>query len=101
MTVDKFFNIMEPHLLSNEQINAVCGLSSNDNEKNNTISNKTDNNNQANENVNYITVEKDKYHNALVIIFASLFGVSLLLNALAIYAIYSLMKKNNSEQIQK
>ena len=93
MTVDKFFNIMEPHLLSNEQINAVCGLSSNDNEKNNTISNKTDNNNQANENVNYITVEKDKYHNALVIIFASLFGVSLIIN---IFTIYKLLNKNKN-----
>ena len=66
--------------------------------KNNTISNKTDNNNQANENVNYITVEKDKYHNALVIIFASLFGVSLIIN---IFTIYKLLNKNkNSEYNQ-
>ena len=92
MTVDKFFNIMEPHLLSSAQINNVCGLSS-EKENNNTISNKTGNNNQNNENVQYITVKEDKYLNALVIIFASLFGVSLIIN---VFTIYKLLNKNKN-----
>ena len=98
MTVDKFFNIMEPHVMSSEQLNAVCNLSNN-NGNNNISGNETDNNdnnNESKENVKYISVRNDKYHNALVIVFASLFGVSLIIN---VFTIIKLLNKNkNSAQ---
>ena len=72
MTVDKFFSIMEPHVMSSEQLNSVCNLSSNNgnsNNNNNSTDNETDNNGNNNQ-------------TALVIAFACLFGVSLVLNVL-------------------
>ena len=96
MSITEFLEKVEPHIMTDDELNKFCGL---DQEENNT-DNDGDNNDGNENNVKYIPYEVIKYRNSLVIIFASLFGVSLLLNALAIYAIYSLMKKNNSEQIQ-
>ena len=99
MTVDKFFNIMEPHIMSSNQVNAICNLSNNNGYNNNSNGNQTNNNgnnNQTEEIVKYITVKNDKYHNELVIVFASLFGVSLIIN---VFTIYKLLDKNkNLEQ---
>lgn len=58
MTVDEFFNIMEPHVMSNEQLKEVCGLSNsndNNNGKNNDSdnTNSNDNDDQNNEKVKY------------------------------------------------
>ena len=72
MTVDKFFSIMEPHVMSSEQLNSVCNLSSNNgnsNNNNNSTDNETDNNGNNNQ-------------TALVNVFACLFGVSLIINVL-------------------
>ena len=105
MTVDKFFNIMEPHVMSSEQLNAVCNLSINNNENsnNNTNGNETNNsnnNNQTEENVKYITLKDEKNHTALVIVFASLFGVSLIINVFTIYKLLSKNKNKNLEEKQ-
>ena len=96
MTVDKFFNIMEPHIMSSNQVNAICNLSNNNGYNNNSNGNQTNNNgnnNQTEEIVKYITVKNDKYHNELVIVFASLFGVSLIIN---VFTIYKLLDKNKN-----
>ena len=114
MTVEKFLNIMEPHIMSSEQINAVCNSSDNNNGNNNSSSgNETDNNNSSgngtdnNTNTNnqtegkvtYVTVQKNNYRNALVIVFASLLGVSLIVN---VFTIYKLLNKNKGlEQKEK
>ena len=114
MTVDAFLNIMEPHVMSSEQINAVCKSSTNNNGNNNSSSgNETDNNNSSgngtdnNTNTNnqtegkvtYVTVQKNNYRNALVIVFASLLGVSLIVN---VFTIYKLLNKNKGlEQKEK
>ena len=95
MTVEKFFKIMEPHVMPSEQLNAVCHLSNNNGNSNssgNEIDNNT-NNNPTEENVQYITVKKNNYRNALVIVFAYLFGVSLIIN---IFTIYKLLSKNKN-----
>ena len=104
MTVDKFFNIMEPHVMSSEQLNAVCNLSINNNENNNNTNgnetNNSNNNNQTEENVKYITLKDEKNHTALVIVFASLFGVSLIINVFTIYKLLSKNKNKNLEEKQ-
>ena len=97
-----------------EQINAVCNSSDNNNGNNNSSSgNETDNNNSSgngtdnNTNTNnqtegkvtYVTVQKNNYRNALVIVFASLLGVSLIVN---VFTIYKLLNKNKGlEQKEK
>ena len=108
MTVDEFLNKIEPHIMTDEEINSVCNPddktsddnietdkgdnSTNDNNtSDNSTNNDTDNNN---ENVKYHIVRNDKYHNALLIVFASLFGVSLLIN---IFTIYKLFKRNSNK----
>ena len=96
MSITEFLEKVEPHIMTDDELNKFCGLDQEENNKDND----GDNNDENENNVKFIPYEVIKYRNSLVIIFASLFGVSLLLNALAIYAIYSLMKKNNSEQIQ-
>ena len=101
MTVNKFLNIMEPHVMSSEQLNAVCNLSSNKNENsnNNTSGNETinnnGNNNQTEENVKYNTVKDEENRTALVIVFALLFGVSLVINVITIYKLLSKNKNKN------
>ena len=104
MTVEKFLNIMEPHIMSSEQINAVCNSSDNNNGNNNSSSgngtdNNTNTNNQTEGKVTYVTVQKNNYRNALVIVFASLLGVSLIVN---VFTIYKLLNKNKGlEQKEK
>ena len=96
---------MEQHVMSSEQLNAVCNLSINNNvnSNNNTNGNETNNsnnNNQTEKNVKYITLKDEKNHTALVIVFASLFGVSLIINVFTIYKLLSKNKNKNLEEKQ-
>ncbi len=85
MTLNEFFNKVEPHILTDEEINTICHFDTdtdNDEEKS-----------QLNSTIEYKIVKNDKYHNALLIVFASLFGVSLLVNA---FTIFKLFKRNST-----
>ena len=90
MSINEFLEKVEPHIMTDEELDEFCST-----QEENTDSDGA--NNDGNEtNVKLIPYEVVKYRNALVITFASLLGISLLVNA---FTIYALMKKNNFEQI--
>ena len=94
MTVDKFLGFVEPKLISEEQINNICNEDIGNNSQNNTNnSNNTEQNITNNETIKLKFVEKKKYYSAPLIVFISLFGVSLITN---IITIYLLVKKASS-----
>ena len=78
MTLDEFFNKVEPHILSDEEINSICNFD--------TDSDGDKENSQSNSTIKYI--KNNKYHIAPLIVFASLFGVSLLVNVFLIYKLF-------------
>ena len=78
MTLDEFFNKVEPHILSDEEINSICNFD--------TDSDGDKENSQSNSTIKYI--KNNKYHIAPLIVFASLFGVSLLVNVFLVYKLF-------------
>lgn len=92
MTVDEFFKIVEPHIMSYEETNIYCNIStsnnnlsyySNDNSNNNRNNNNSSNEDEINnETIKYITIQNKKYYKVALIVFICLFGVSLLINIL-------------------
>ena len=96
MTVDEFFNKVEPHIMTDEEINSVCIFEA-DTHSDSSDNNSDDNEkSQSNSTIKYKLIKNDKYHNALLIVFASLFGVSLLVNAFTVYKLF----KRHSTPIQ-
>ncbi len=94
MSVDKFLGFIEQKLLSEDQINNICNEDTSNNDQNNTNnSNNTEKNTTNNEIIKLKVVEKNKYYSAPLIIFTSLFGISLIAN---IITIYLLVKKVSS-----
>ena len=88
MTVDEFYKIVELNIWSDDQINAYC----------NNIKNKTDDDDDdKSDNRNYPIIKRGKeYHLAPLIIFTSLFAVSLLVN---IFTISKLLRRNSNKSI--
>ena len=80
MTLDEFFNKVEPHILSDEEINSICNFD--------TDSDGDKENSQSNSTIKYKIITNNKYHIAPLIVFASLFGVSLLVNVFLIYKLF-------------
>ena len=80
MTLDEFFNKVEPHILSDEEINSICNFD--------TDSDGDKENSQSNSTIKYKIITNNKYHIAPLIVFASLFGVSLLVNVFLVYKLF-------------
>ena len=93
ITVDKFLSFVEPKLLSDEQINNICNENTSNNfEDNINNSNGTEDNTTNNKNIKFKFIKKNKYYNAPLIIFTSLFGISLIGNIITIYLLFRKVK---------
>ena len=94
MTLSEFLNKIEPNIPTNDD----NSNGNNNNYNNITQENNTsvDSNNTENNNENVVVIKKNNYRNAPLIVFACLFGVSLLVN---IFLIYKLLSKNSGKEI--
>ena len=108
MTAEEFYKSVEPNIWPDERIDAFCNVDSNstknstDNNNNSTSNNTDDENNSENnsdneKNRNYPIIKRGKeYHLAPLIIFTSLFAISLLVN---IFTISKLLTRNSNKSI--
>ena len=92
MTLSEFYNKVEPNIQSKEIIDEYYNSNGNT-EKNNT---NGDVNNNENNDENVVVIKKNNYRNAPLIVFACLFGVSLILNA---FLLYKLLSKKTDKRV--
>lgn len=95
MTVDEFFKTVEPHIMSYEETNNYCNISTSNNNNSNNSSNEDEKNNEK---IQFITIKRKKYYKAPLIVFTCLFGVSLIIN---VFTIHKLLKRNNVSDITR
>ena len=115
-TLAEFINIIEPNLWTDEQINNYCKSNTSDSNQSNTnqINNGNNTNNQSNENdsqennsnydnnqnntnnenIKIVTIKKNKYYTAPLIVFTSLFAISAFIN---VFTITKLLRRNPNQ----
>lgn len=99
MTVTEFLNKVEPHIWTDQEINDYCNYDNSKNKNKTKEENNTDNQNSDeinNKTFKYFIPKNNKNHTTPLIIFTTLFGISILGN---IFLIVLLTRKNTDKNI--